>query len=299
MIRALAPAACTLAVLAGRAGAETCPPAVALDGDAALIGVVGDVLAARGIAIEPAGCPAVAARIERRGDALVVDVAGPGGAAVQRVVGNTATAATVIESFSRSDVGTPLLAARAVRRDEPAVAAELDAAPASASSARGIHVFGAFETSFASDGTAWLGAHVGACVMIGRICAAARLRGAGVVGGPGAWEDVYERRGTELLFGVDIPFAIGGWTFSPGFAAGLGQMHTRGGDRDMRAETGGPRADVHATLSIPVGGMAIDLFGAADLTQETRVEWGPTMAPLPDEPRLLVRFGAGLRYGGL
>ena len=88
-------------------------------------------------------------------------------------------------------------------------------------------------------------------------------------------------------------------TLSPGFAAGLGKMHTRGLTREMRTETGGVRADLHATLSIPLWArFALDVVTAADLTQETRVEWGPTMTPLPDEPRALFRFGVGLRYGG-
>jgi hypothetical protein len=289
--RSIIAAGC-LAALAGRARAEVCPPAVALAGDAALVGAVGDVLATRGIALDAPGCPAVAARIDARDGALVIGVAG-----VERVVGDTATAATVIESFSRADVATPLLAIRAVPRGAPPDE-DRGVAPARDRSARGVQLFGAFEGSYASDRTTWMGAHVGACVMLGPVCAAARLRMAGVAGGPGVWDGAIERRSMELLFGIDIPLAVGGLTVTPGFAAGLGQMHTRDEQRDVRNETGGPRADVHVTVSIPIGGrLAVDLFAAVDLTQETHVEH--ETEPLPDEPRALVRLGAGARFGGL
>ncbi len=301
MLRSLVVTAALVAALLGSARAEPCPPAVALAGDAALVGAVGGVLTARGIALDPPGCPAIAARIEPRDGALVVDIDG-----VERIVGDTATAATVIESFSRVDVATPLLAIRPVTRaapivDAPAPDVEVEAVTIPANqSTRGVQVFGAFETSFASDRTRWHGAHVGVCVTLGPVCAAARLRVAGVTSGPGVWKDQLDRQSVELLIGIDIPFAVRGVTVAPGFAAGLGQMYTFGATRALSSETGGPRADVHATVSIPIARrLAIDLFTAVDLTQETRVEWGPTMGTLPDEPRALARFGAGLRYGGL
>src|SRR6185295_10792158 len=101
-----------------------------------------------------------------------------------------------------------------------------------------------------------------------------------VAAGPGPWDGELERAGTELLLGIDVPLALGRMTLSPGFAAGLGSIHTRAeGTRHMGSETGGPRADVHATLSIPLGRrLALDLFAAADLTQETHVEQASTMA---------------------
>lgn len=283
----------TLAALAGPARAEVCPPAVTLAGDAALLAPIAGALASRGIALDRPECPAVAARVEARDGALVVDVGG-----VERVVGDPATAATVIESWSRADVTTPLLAVRAIRRPAPSPAVD-ERAPAAAPASRGLHVFGAFETSFASDHTRWLGGHVGVCVTLGPVCAAARLRLAAVAGGPGPWDRQLERHGTELLVGLDVPFTVRGVTATPGFAAGLGQMRTRDAATGAASETGGPRADVHTTVSIPIAArFAIDVFAAIDLTQETRVEWWSEMAPLPDEPRALLRIGAGLRYGG-
>jgi hypothetical protein len=222
------------------------------------------------------------------------------GSTVDRVVAEAHTAATVIESFVRADIGSSLLVTTAPPqppREREVVPRAVASVSSSAPSPRGVHVFGAFETSFGNDRTGWIGAHVGACVMLGPVCGAARLRHATVISGPDIWNQT-ERRNIELL--IDVPFTVGPMLLSPGFAAGIGVMHTHGVTRDMSAETGGLRADVHATLSVPVWRkLALDLFVAADLTQEAHVEWGPEMVPLPAEPRLLLRFGAGLRYEGL
>ena len=55
-----------------------------------------------------------------------------------------------------------------------------------------------------------------------------------------------------------------------------------------------------AAASIPIARrLAIDVFAAIDLTQETHVERDSPVAALPREPRALIRFGAGVRFGGL
>ena len=287
-----------------RAAAETCRPAIELAGDAALVAEVSEILGARGVSLSVEQCGAIRAHVDRRGNAIGIVIDQPDGTQLERVVGETKTAATVIESFVRMDVGDPLLATRALPSEPPSPIRDRvdppDPAPQMLRAARGVHLLSAFEGSYASDHTSWIGAHIGVCVMFGPVCGAARLRFASVADGPGVWKEQLERRSTELLFGIDVPFAVGTLTLSPGFAAGLGQMHTRGEMKEMRAETGGVRADVHVTLTIPLWRrLAIDVFSAADLTQETRVEWDASIAPLPDEPRLLVRFGIGLRYGGL
>ena len=77
MVRALALAALTVAsgaVATPVARAGTCPPAVALTGDAEAVRAVRDQLDARGIAGETPSCPVVRARVERRGALLVVGI---------------------------------------------------------------------------------------------------------------------------------------------------------------------------------------------------------------------------------
>lgn len=300
------------------ARAGGCPPAVALTGDEDAVRAVRAQLDARGIAGDTPSCPVVRARIERRGALLVVGIEPAGGAAgavpappgadlagaaprerIERAVGEPATAATVIESWTRTDVAAPLLETRAVP-----VAIE-PAAVAAPPVARGIQLFAAEETSLASDRTVWEGVQLGACIMLGPICAAARVHGGKVIARPDGW-DRFVRKGGELYVGVDIPIAVGGLRLTPGFAAGYGMMLTHHiGDGDKTGiEISGPRAEAHVALSIPLTPhIALDLATTAELTQATGMEThGDTpdaTIAFPDEPRALFRLAVGVRYGAL
>jgi hypothetical protein len=277
------------------ARAQPCPPAVALTGEPATVTAVRELLEARGILGETPSCPAVHARIERRGGGLVVAVDGPDGA-IERAVGEPATAATVIESWARSDVAAPLLASRAVPVEAPV---------ASPPAARGIQLFAAEEMSVASDRTLWQGMQLEACIMLGPVCAAARVHAARVIARPASWEGIV-RKGAELYVGIDVPIAIGRTRLTPGFAAGYGAMFTRrsGGSEGMFLEIAGPRAEVHAAFSVPITDhLAVDLVTTGALTRATRIEAHGDVrdatVTFPAEPRALVRIALGLRYGAL
>lgn len=284
--------------------AEPCPPAVALRGDDALVGAIRELLGARGITHETPHCPAVRARVERRGPWLVVGIAGPDGVPIERSVTGAATAATVIESWTRSDVAAPLLATRAVPAIEDA--AEPAVVVISPPAARGIQLFAGEETSVASDATVWQGMQLEACIMLGPICAAARLHGGKVIAQPASWGG-FARNGAEVYVGIDVPIALGRARLTPGFAAGYGTMFTRyrSDSEKMGIEISGPRAEVHVAFSIPLSAhLAIDLVTTGALTQATAMETHGTDVPdpavvFPDEPRALVRFAAGVRYGAL
>ena len=64
------------------------------------------------------------------------------------------------------------------------------------------------------------------------------------------------------------------------------------------SRTGGLRGDAHAAIEIPIAGkLAVELTLGINIPQGTRVETNTTLV-FPDEPWLIGRFGAGLRYGG-
>ena len=307
VVRLLVLAALVLTSRAQVAHAVPCPPSVALSGDQALVAAVGDLLGARGVARAAPRCPAIRARVERRGPWLVVGTDGPDGAPIERSVTELATAATVIESWTRSDVAAPLLAARPL----PALddAGEPGVVAASPPAASGIQLFAAAETSFASDRTTWEGLQLGACIMLGPICASARVHGGKVVSQPSSWAGI-ARKGAEVYAGIDVPIALGWTRLTLGFAAGYGSIFTRHhGDgsttEKMGVEISGPRAEVHAALSLPVTAhIAIDLAATAALTQATGMEThgdGPLDPAIvfPDEPRALFRLAVGVRYGAL
>ena len=296
MVRAL------VIIAIASSAAWACPPAAELVGDPVVVGTVSEILATHGIMATTGECPPLRVRLERRGAAIVVvRMSDP---SEERIVSNPATAATVIESWSRSDFQDPLLASHVLapvpsRAEAPGVAREAptqDAVPYVPP--RGIQIFAAAETSFADDRTSWAGAMVGVCIQVGRVCVSARGRGAVVVAGPRMW-DKAERRTADVLLGGDVPFALGPATFTFGIGAGMGSVHT--GTQTTKStkgsETFGLRAEAHVGWTLGLGHrISLDLSMAIDVAQVTDVE-GSLRPAATDEPRLFGRVGAGLRFG--
>lgn len=114
MIR-LALLATLAAAVGGVAWADPCPPSVRLTGDPALVAEIARELGGRGIGVVVDGrCPSPHAHVARRGARLVVVIDNADGSSTERIVREAGTAATVIESFTRTDVAMPLLATRSI-----------------------------------------------------------------------------------------------------------------------------------------------------------------------------------------
>lgn len=276
---------------AAPARADTC---ATLDGDPSLVRSIGAELAERGIGHDT-DCARVA-HVERRGGELVISIAN-----ITRTVRGVGTAATVIESFVREDVGSPLLAIRAVERPEVAIEEKNKKPPDIAQPAplvggrSGWHLFAGLESSLASDGTGWGGMQLGACVMLGPFCAGARLRGTAVASEDAVW-GMLHRKSSEALLGVDIPFSIGRFLLMPGVAAGWGGVTTKD-TPESRSRSNNFRAQLHTSFSIPItSSLAIDIYVAGTLVQQVEREPG-YMDALPDEPYGFLRAGVGVRYG--
>jgi len=209
----------------------------------------------------------------------------------------------VIESWTRGDVAAPLLAARELPEVREAASPSVAASPPAA---RGIQLSAAAETSFASDGTGWEGMQLGACVLLGPICVSTRVHGGKVISQPASWAGL-RRKGAELYAGIDVPIALGRAHLTPGFAAGYGTIFTHRGSEDDRIglEISGPRAEVHAALSLPITAhVAIDATVTGGLTQATARETRgqdvtDSVTAFPSEPRAFLRFAIGVRYGAL
>jgi len=279
--------------------ARACPPTVRLGGDPTLVAAVAPVLVERGIATADDACPAMPVELRRRGNLTVVSTAAPGALPTARVVSDMRTAATVIESWVRTDVDAPLLLHR--QRED----AELGAAPPGLVASfdqpatRDVEVFTSAERSYASDGTGWVGLDLGACVMLGPLCASAMVRLGVVTDGPGRWEHELDRRAVEVLLGADLPLRLGRFVLSPALAVGVGWTHTNDDTLDTDEETGGLRAEGRVALSHALGSHLVgELALSFEVTQATHLETATPM-PLPDEPRFFSRLGAGLRFEGL
>ena len=292
-MRSLLILACFLGVPVGTASAEPCAPSARVSGDPDLVASVTELLEQRGIATATTTCPAVEVHVAHRGASLVVAQLA-GRPPIEREVTELVAAATLIESWTRTDVDAPLLAAHHLASQPPEAPAVTAGVAAPAVSPRGLQVFFGLETSVAEDRSTWFGTQLGVCVMLGPVCAAARVR---IASTTPEWERHVERRAIDVLFGGHVPFRLGATTLSPGCAAGLGAVHSSemsvGG-----TETFGLRADAHVVWSIPISShLSVDLSAVADVTQVIDVE--SSSGRLADEPRILGRVGAGLRYGGL
>ena len=303
----------TLAVIcAARHASAACRPGVRLDGDAALVGTVGAALGERGIATDAddVACAPARVTLQRRDDRIAVSIAGTREPAIAREVSDARTATTVIESWVRLDVEEPLLASRTVAMSvprPPAIAAPPAPPPPPTtttavapppSNGRGLQLFALAERSLASDGTAWMGLQVGACVTLGPFCLGGRARFA-MAAGPQLRQDGLERHAFELVFDGDLPVHFGRATLSPGVGIGMGSVHTHQDGTDQSASTGGPHAEAHVSLLYGLRPhLALEVAAAIDVTETTHVESSSAFI-LPDEPQFLARFGAGVRFGGL
>jgi hypothetical protein len=280
--------------------ARACPPTVRVSGDRALVAEVTPVLLERGIATTSSDCPEVAITVERRGRTMVVATSSVDHQVTERVVTDSRTAATVIESWVRTDVEAPLLERRRLDVDDdeqPGLTPSVLAATARPPKP-GLPLFTLVETGVGSDRTTWFGVALGGCVRLGPLCAGGRLRLSTVAGGPGEWRQEMDRQAVETLVGVDVPMRVGRVTLSPGIAAGVGWIHTQEETSARGQDTTGVRAESHLALSYPLGGR-ISVEGALSLEvgQTVHVETASTEA-LPSDPRALVRAGLGLRFEG-
>jgi hypothetical protein len=277
---------------------------VLLGGDAELVADVTSLLASRGISADAGGCPALAVSVERKGRATVVSQGANGDPRESREVTDVRTAATVIESWvRRPDLEAPLLARRpaapsAQGRDGEAPDRLVVTAPP-ATARRGLQLFTFAETGLASDRTTWAGMQVGACSLLGPVCLGGRARLATVVDGPDEWEGTMGREGVDALVDADVPAHAGLVAASWGLGVGLGWTRTHEEQRPPDSqERLGLRAEAHAGLSIPLARrlsiestVALSLGGTVQSLTATNER-------LPADPRIVGRFGLGLRFGG-
>lgn len=317
------PALALVLLLAGARGAiagdQPCPPTALLTGEKELIEAVRISLQRRGIALEARPpCPAVVVEVERATGGLHVSIQDSDGRRSERQVSDAETAAALIESWARPELGGPAYA-HAPSEDEDADA-DAGTVPVSDSEVpeaikplviysaqpRPIGITASTTASVASDGSIWLGLEAGACVQIGPVCAGAEVRtrlDTETVGGSERYET--SRIGLDLLVAVDRPFGRGRTRLRPGVGAGVGWTRIRGNpDRattgqQIEIDTGGLRVGAHVAATFALrGALSVELAAGVDLSPLAHTgpyyDEGTTLA---GEPRASVRGGIGLRYG--
>jgi hypothetical protein len=278
----------------GAREARACPPTVLLGGDKTLVSAVAPLLAGRGISTEEGGCPGLAVTLEKRGRATLVFADAVEEQASPREVTDARTAATVIESWVRTDVDAPLLARHPPVDDLEVPVGLVVAAPQAASRPFEVATLG--ELGVASDRTTLGGFQVSACGMVGRVCVGGRARFGTVIDGPGAWEGPMDREVVDGLVDAELPLRLGPVALSPGLGVGLGWVHTHEEDSRDAKQTAGLRGELHLALVVPLTQhVAFESTLSLELAN-TLVTERASRERLPDDPKALAHAGLGLRF---
>jgi len=287
-------------LVAGRAAAdEPCPPSARLEGDAELVQQIQPRLTRRGVRTQSSKrCSAVKVTVGRAGEKLLISIEDRYGRKSERSVADAEAAATVIESWARSDLNAGLLAGWSYEPPAAPVVkplpAQTVAAPAPA--ARGLASLAiAGETSLGFDGSLWLGAGLSGCLGLGRFCLGTSAR---LLAGTATSTSL----GVDLLATVELPVKLGRAVLVPGLGLGGGWI-TIGqstGQNNQEISNFGLRADVHASLSYPLGhGVSLHIGVAADVSaQAADAPQNQDMNQIPGEPSGYLRGLLGLRLGG-
>jgi hypothetical protein len=253
----------------------------------------------------------------------------------ERVVASADTAALLIESWLRTDIAAPLLAAHALDDPEPATsplpppsvdaaaapapaprlpeattaAVVQSAAPSSAAAGSPLTLALAGEAGVSRDGSRAGGAALGACARVGRLCLGLTARFARVwavspvVDVSRALEHV-SGYGADGLVGAELTARLGRAALRPGVGVGVGWIGTRGAIVEHQAnfDAFGPRAEARLALDWALGrALAIELELGGGLGASATMDRAPSSRDRPvfvSGMAPAVHGGLGIRYGG-
>ncbi len=310
--RFLAPLAFGLGVwgVSSAAGAD-CAPVAIVEGDPVLRGSIQQLLEASGLESSPGlGCPAVKAVVTKPDGRILVTVEDASGRSSRRSVASVETAAALIESWTRDDLSSPLLAPRRVdvlkEPPEPPPAAE----PSPAS--RGgydtaLRVLLDGEASASFDGGIWFGGRAGLGFLLGRILVLGVFRFTidALLTGPGSAYDTH-RLGLEGRVFIGVPFELSRVTLIPGIDIGGGgvqrwrriESNSMAVDDYTHEGQGGARLAGHLMLDFPLKrgfGLLVDLSFSFSLPSDRYVLQNGGF-PVAGEPLGSGQIGFGMRY---
>jgi hypothetical protein len=316
---------------------RACAASTVLSGDAASTAAVGSALRRHGIhGTAAVGCSPLRVAIARCDGGLRVDLTGPRGEMTERVVASADTAALLIESWLRTDIAAPLLAAHALDDPEAAAAAPAPPPPAAADVAAPAPTPRPSEASAAvvqsatpapptaggpltlalagdaavsRDGSRAGGATLAACARVGRLCIGltarlARVWAVSPVADVSRALEHVSGYGADGFVGAELITRLGRATLRPGVGVGVGWIGTRGAivEHDANFDAFGPRAEARLALDWPLGhALAVELQLAGGLGASATMD---RVSSTRDRPVFVsdvapaVHGGLGIRYGG-
>jgi hypothetical protein len=295
---------------AGEAAAEAmCTPSARVGGDPALVGPVVDLLRERGIPVGPNDCGEIVAVLARDAGHVRVSVTDADGRGVERVADDVESTATLIESFARSDVSAPLLAARALpaepslRADREAPPSIRQAAPVVASAPRRIELGAAAELGLSGDGAVWTAARAQGCIGIGALCTGVLVRYADDTDRSGDSQALRSGRwALDLIVLADLPLRRGAFVLTPGIGMGLSIVRSERELFDETTEEETSAMDLRGHVAggtLLGGGWSLQLDLGLDVKPLARTRIGPHDDKLAGAPRTQGWLGVVLAYGGL
>lgn len=317
---------------ADEADEAPCAPAVQLEGSPRLVAGLSRALSRRGIVSSaPAGCPVLIVRLGEQG-ALMTLTMREERRRSERTVADLDTAVAVIDSFARSDISAPLLAAppSAPLPPRPPLhqpsQAPAQPQPDSAQAPR-LAVMLMPTAAVDANVAPWLGADLRLCTRLGPLCVGMLFRFAADL--PSLRRDglLDQRFASEIYATAELPLRLSSrFTFAPGVGLGAGwvrhRVHGRSGtppppgtssdpDNDSddyfdlaEVNDGGLRIELRLLLACRLGAglaLALDASGSAAPIDSPAVALvlGKDMAErVTPTPWGALHFGLGLRWSG-
>jgi hypothetical protein len=198
-----------------------------------------------------------------------------------------ALAATVIESWARSELTDDLLEHRA-------------APPAPPAPRRRPFVAVSGESALGSDGSVWTGASLSGCAWLGPACVGANLRLALDQGWSGDSHRVGGHRSDDdILITAELPALAPRLVVAPGIGFGFGWLRSHSPDGDgqhVALDWEGVRAEAHLRIATPIaGGVWLTAAASAVFLPSAATDIvAHDGAMLAAEPRAFIRFGLGI-----
>jgi len=282
-----------------------CLPTATLEGDLTLGRAVRQLLQLRGISTERMDdCPAVSATLHKSSAGIDVILDDGPDRQHRQAVSDIGTAATIIESWTRSDLSAPLLE----KRQPLLSAAESQPGTVTAAvqqSVPPILVGTLIGLDRGNDGSIWIDSQVTGCVRVGPLCPGALFRVGFDLRQTGSSDRLNTDRTTfDLLITTDYRIQLPTLVLSPGMGFGVSYLRGRSPSPAISGATevedlGGLLADLHLSTEIPLRRhLTVEFRLGADvspLTATTAVTENNII--LAGKPRWSIRGGIGLRYG--
>jgi hypothetical protein len=261
-----------------------CPPVALLEGDLRLVRRVRAELAGRGIRFVPIeGCESFRVALAARGAEVSISIIGDRGTQIARAARDPNEAATIIESWARTDITAPLLE----HELPPDVRQPLDVPETRASSAivpepprppRLFVVSAAGVSGIGSDRSVWVGFDAHGCARVWELCMGGAFEYAIDVGVSGDSDRLETERSLfSLLATAELPWLLGDIELIPGIGAGLGIVPS---EREV-----GLQDVIHNALGLRLRGQ-LGVAGRVDRLWSVRADLGLDVAPFGESESL-------------